>query len=81
MTRRRTSQRPRRIAPWSTTAAQADRAINPWRMMAVVPVATEGFVVFGRLLTGGWAEQRIFRTRWDSDLALVKDAILTPLGE
>lgn len=48
--------------------------------IAVVPVATEGVVVFGRLLTAEWAERRIFRTWWNSDLALVEDAILTPLG-
>ena len=48
--------------------------------IAVVPVATEGVVVFGRLLTAEWAERRILRTWWNSDLALVEDAILTPLG-
>jgi hypothetical protein len=43
-------------------------------------VATEGVVVFGRLLTAEWVERRIFRTWWNSDLAIVEDAILTPPG-
>ena len=69
----------------SSTGATEVRQEIAWRSrggvypLYVVPVSTESAVYCGRL-TDKFAETRAFHNRWDSDITIAEDAILTPLA-